>query len=235
MYMAPEIVKEEPYKCKVDVWSVGVIAHVLLTGCPPFFAKTQQEIYDALLHRQPGFGRVKDQLSKSAIDFTLQCLEKDPELRPTAAQLLLHPFITDNVQESSIDSETALVIGKDLTSFYKQSIFQTGVISFITGFRVQQSEFENLNKMFLALDTSEDGFLTLDEVRMGLVRWLGEFKSQSDDWQVLIAQLDTNNDGRIDYGEFISAAINKGRLLSLQNLTGAFKLIDKDGNGFISR
>jgi calcium-dependent protein kinase len=101
-----------------------------------------------------------------------------------------------------------------LTSFYKQSVFQTGVISFITRLRVKQTELENMMKMFLALDTSQDGFLTLDEVKLGLERELGEFKSQSKDWQVLIEQLDTNNDGKIDYGEFINAAINKCRLLS---------------------
>lgn len=44
MYMAPEIIKNEPYGCKVDVWSIGVIAHVLLSGSPPFFARTQKDI-----------------------------------------------------------------------------------------------------------------------------------------------------------------------------------------------
>ena len=92
-----------------------------------------------------------------------------------------------------------------------------------------------MKKMFLALDTSQDGFLTLDEIKLGLTRVLGDFKSQSNDWQVLIEQLDTNNDGKIDYGEFINAAINKCRLLSHQNLEIAFKMFDLDGNGFISR
>jgi hypothetical protein len=40
--------------------------------------------------------------------------------------------------------------------------------------------------MFMALDSSQDGFLTLEEVKKGLVTVLGEFKSLSSDWQVLI-------------------------------------------------
>jgi calcium-dependent protein kinase len=88
--------------------------------------------------------------------------------------------------------------------------------------------------MFMTLDSSQDGFLTLDEVKKGLVTVLGEFKTFSSDWQVLIEQLDINEDGRIDYGEFISAAINKCRLLSNQNLESAFKLIDTNGDGLIS-
>jgi hypothetical protein len=40
--------------------------------------------------------------------------------------------------------------------------------------------------MFKALDSSQDGFLTLEEIKKGLVEVLGEFKSQSNEWQVLI-------------------------------------------------
>lgn len=43
---------------------------------------------------------------------------------------------------------------------------------------------------------------------------MGTFKANSSDWSQLIEQLDTNNDGKIDYGEFIGAAINKQKLLS---------------------
>ena len=63
---------------------------------------------------------------------------------------------------------------------------------------------------------------------------MGTFKAESSDWQVLVEQLDTNNDGKIDYGEFISAAVNRARLLSKQNLEVAFKMFDTDRNGFIS-
>lgn len=63
---------------------------------------------------------------------------------------------------------------------------------------------------------------------------LGSFKAECSDWQLLIEQLDINNDGKIDYSEFISAAVNRARLLSQQNLEVAFKMFDTDGNGYIS-
>ena len=40
MYMAPELCKEEAYDFKVDVWSTGIIAYILLTGMPPFYDKS---------------------------------------------------------------------------------------------------------------------------------------------------------------------------------------------------
>ena len=64
---------------------------------------------------------------------------------------------------------------------------------------------------------------------------MGVMKASSQDWSELIHQLDTNQDGKIDYGEFITAAVNRARLLSEENLRIAFQMFDKDGNGYISK
>ena len=59
--------------------------------------------------------------------------------------------------------------------------------------------------------------------------------SEENDWDDLVKQLDTNHDGKIDYGEFISAAVNRARLINEDNLRLAFNMFDKDGNGLIDR
>ena len=56
LYMAPEIVQEMQYSDKVDVWAVGVICHILLTGCPPFFARNKPAIFRAIVNEVPSFG-----------------------------------------------------------------------------------------------------------------------------------------------------------------------------------
>lgn len=67
LYMAPEIVNEMAYDKSVDIWSVGVITHILLTGCPPFYGKTKQDIYRSITSDVPKFGKVKGQLSPEAV------------------------------------------------------------------------------------------------------------------------------------------------------------------------
>lgn len=67
LYMAPEIVNEQPYDKSVDVWSVGVIAHILLTGCPPFYGRTKEDIYRSITSDIPRFGKVKESLSPDAL------------------------------------------------------------------------------------------------------------------------------------------------------------------------
>ena len=72
--MAPEIVLGRAYDSKVDVWSIGCIAHIMLTGNAPFWGKTQNEVYRSIVKKTPTFGKAKKVLSQEAIEFTTNCL-----------------------------------------------------------------------------------------------------------------------------------------------------------------
>ena len=100
--MAPEIVREEMYDKSVDIWSIGVIAHILLSGCPPFYGKTKLDIYRSIVSDIPKFGKVKSSLTQEAIQFVMKCLSKDPARRFTAAQLLDHPWLQDNCPQVQV-------------------------------------------------------------------------------------------------------------------------------------
>ena len=45
LYMAPEIIKKLPYNCMVDLWALGVLSYIMLSGRPPFKGKTKEEIF----------------------------------------------------------------------------------------------------------------------------------------------------------------------------------------------
>ena len=109
-YMAPEIVKKRPYGPGVDVWSVGVICHILLSGHAPFHGKTKDEIAASILRDAPTYGGIKHTLSSRAIYFTNECLVKNPKERPTAEQMLMHPWLQDNVESPAIDTKSSAQI-----------------------------------------------------------------------------------------------------------------------------
>lgn len=55
LYMAPEIVRGETYGSAVDIWAVGVITCILLTGKPPFYGKSKRDIFQQILNFKPVF------------------------------------------------------------------------------------------------------------------------------------------------------------------------------------
>ena len=63
---------------------------------------------------------------------------------------------------------------------------------------------------------------------------IGPLKASMTDWGDLLKQMDANNDGKIDYGEFITAAVNRSRVISDYNIQMAFQMFDADGNGEIT-
>ncbi|PNW73286.1 hypothetical protein CHLRE_14g626466v5 [Chlamydomonas reinhardtii] len=103
-YVAPEVfvlngpnAKQQQvthYDYKVDIWGVGVMAYDVLVGQPPFNTDDPNTTVEAILLREAEY---PDYLSDDAVDFIDQCLTKDPARRPTARQLLTHPWVRCNL------------------------------------------------------------------------------------------------------------------------------------------
>ncbi|XP_061949814.1 CDPK-related kinase 5-like isoform X2 [Populus nigra] len=92
-YVAPEVLHRS-YGTEADVWSVGVIAYILLCGSRPFWARTESGIFRSVLKADPSFDETPwPSLSPEAKDFVKRLLNKDPRKRLTAAQALSHPWI----------------------------------------------------------------------------------------------------------------------------------------------
>lgn len=91
-YVAPEVLHRS-YSTEADVWSVGVIAYILLCGSRPFWARTESGIFRAVLKADPSFDEPPwPSLSSDAKDFVKRLLNKDPRKRMTAAQALCGCF-----------------------------------------------------------------------------------------------------------------------------------------------
>ncbi|CAM9660977.1 unnamed protein product, partial [Ectocarpus fasciculatus] len=92
-YTAPEVLAGD-YDYRCDLWSLGVICYMLLSGTPPFGGKTPDDIHNSTLTKPLVFPeRAFRHVSKVSIDFLSRLLVKDPTLRMTTEEALQHPFI----------------------------------------------------------------------------------------------------------------------------------------------
>jgi len=77
--------------------------------------------------------------------------------------------------------------------------------------------------------------LTLDEIHEGLISVMGNVKGNLKEFQEIMQEIDRDGDGLVAYSEFLSASVNKVKLLTDQNLQIAFGMLDTDKNGTISK
>jgi calcium-dependent protein kinase len=98
-YIAPEILKSD-YNEKCDVWSIGVILYILLSGKPPFYGDDDKEILNSVkLGTYSLSGPEWKNISSEAKDLIKQMLTYDPAARITAERSLNHAWIKKKVHD----------------------------------------------------------------------------------------------------------------------------------------
>ena len=104
LYMAPELVQQQKYTEKVDIWSLGVITYQLLSGKTPFDGKNLEKINQNILKKKVTFSEKHwRNISNNAKDFILQCLERNQFQRPSIEDLFQHPWIAEMPDDSELE------------------------------------------------------------------------------------------------------------------------------------
>ncbi|CEF60574.1 Calcium/calmodulin-dependent protein kinase I [Strongyloides ratti] len=96
-YVAPEVLQQKPYGKAVDVWSIGVIAYILLCGYPPFYDENDANLFAQIIRGEYEFDSpFWDDISDSAKDFISHLMCCDPSRRFNCDEALRHPWISGN-------------------------------------------------------------------------------------------------------------------------------------------
>jgi len=98
-WMAPETLMGGGYDSKADIWSLGITIMEMAEGIPPLIEEQPHKAAFRIVNDPPPKLSAPQAWSKSFVDFVTHCLTKNPEHRPTSAELRKHPFIADVTDE----------------------------------------------------------------------------------------------------------------------------------------
>jgi len=99
-YLAPEVIKQEEYGREIDIWSVGVVCYVVLSGSLPFFHNVLHKLYRQIVERDLSFPETAwKSVAKGAQDFILRLLQVRPGDRLTAEQSMNHPWLRSSASK----------------------------------------------------------------------------------------------------------------------------------------
>uniref|UniRef100_A0A7N0T663 non-specific serine/threonine protein kinase n=1 Tax=Kalanchoe fedtschenkoi TaxID=63787 RepID=A0A7N0T663_KALFE len=228
-YVAPEVLRKR-YGPEADVWSAGVILYILLSGVPPFWAESEQGIFEQVLHGDLDFSSDPwPSISESAKDLVRRMLVRDPKRRLTAYEVLCHPWIQiDGVAPDKPLDSAVLSRLKQFSAMNKLKKMALRIIAE----SLSEEEIAGLKEMFKMIDADNSGQITFEELKVGLNK-VGATLKENEIYDLMQAA-DVDNSGTIDYGEFIAAMLHINKIEREDHLFAAFSYFDKDGSGYIT-
>lgn len=116
-YTAPEILSYEPISTATDMWSIGVLTYVMLTGLSPFLGEDKQETFLNVSQGNVDYSQdVFHGISDLAVDFIQSLLHLNPSERSTADECLHHAWLNTESHTHPATTTTTTTLDEQETS-----------------------------------------------------------------------------------------------------------------------
>jgi calcium-dependent protein kinase len=241
--VAPEVIRG-CYDERCDIWAVGVIAFLLLSGDPPFggcggpepLMTVRSNILSGRFKFEPTeiWGLVSDK----AKDFISALLVTDPQRRPTAREAQLHDWLVEWADRERCDNDNVLNpnVVKALVNFKEFSDMRK-LLCEVLSFTLLPEQIKDLRKEFETLDTDGSGEISLSALKQVLVTNAGAGSlgalTEEEVEDIFNAMRVKKSETRIHWHEFIAAGLSQCEVDD-RNLRLAFDRLDNDHKGVSS-
>ena len=240
-YIAPEVLLNK-YDEKCDIWSCGVILYMIVNGKNSFNGKDKNELLSNIEQGKYTFPKgFVDNSSPAIRDLIQQCLKVNPSERISAKKALNHPFFNLYEIKEYFIHVTEAFLNKTINNIKKYEIknsLQELTFTYLVHNYPNQDEITLIYRVFSKFNLNNDGKMTKEELKKGLLKYLFKGKKSRDaaekEAKAIFSKLDGNNNGYIECEEFVRAGIDKKLLKNKKVLEFTFDFLDKNGNGEIS-
>ena len=224
-YMAPEMIDGHSVP-QSDIWSVGIIVYLMLTGKYAFEAKHGEKLYDKIKNSEIDMKPLIDsECSEEARDFIQKCLKKNYNERITTTQCLEHAWINKFcIKKSSnlLNNDTV----ETLLDFANKNALQKEIYYFLAKIS-SENDLIKLKQFFNQLDVDNSGTLTVEEIEKAFKQI--DVEITEEELKLIWDGLDFHKDGQVNYSEFLAAMVSSYNFQKEEKLWSVFNLF-KEGN-----
>jgi len=225
-YVAPEVLRGV-YDEKCDMWSLGVITYMLLSGTPPFPGGGEGEILQRVKKGQFSLDINRfEGVSDHAKDFIRKLLVMDPKKRMSASEAQAHEWMHDWEDEKK---PLSLDIAQSLKEFHNYGAMKKLVCE-VLAYTLIPEQIHDLREEFSKIDKDNTGEFTIEQFREALGSSAHLSEDEADE---IFNDMDLEHDGKIHWHEFIAATLSKCEY-DERNLKLAFDRLDWEHHGYLT-
>ncbi|XP_045800483.1 calcium and calcium/calmodulin-dependent serine/threonine-protein kinase DMI-3 [Trifolium pratense] len=245
-YVSPEALSQGKITTKSDMWSLGVILYILLSGYPPFIAQNNRQKQQMILNGNFSFyEKTWKGISQSAKNLISSLLTVDPSKRPSAQELLSDPWVKgEKAKDDQMDPEIVSRLQRfnarrklraaAIASVWSSTIFlRTKKLKSLVGsYDLKEDEIENLRIHFKKICSDRDNatLAEFEEVLKAMnMLSLIPFAAR------IFDLFDNNRDGTVDMREILCGFSSLKNSKGEDALRLCFQMYDTDRSGCISK
>jgi len=264
---APEIVLQNSagYTEKADIWSIGVLAFILLSGGEYPFLRDREELKDKdkrdkLRNAEYTFGQIWDDknISEPGRTFVSNCLKRHPGSRWSASKALTflqtewNPSMENSVDDNTPTSHTSnVLVSQNIKN--KRVRMETKMLNGISfyssksygefkkrvllamAYHMDQTSISELRDIFFEIDNDNFGTLTIEEFKGALDKMHADKHLTASAIEKMFKGIDVDGTGKVGYHEFLAALLESQGMITTERIAETFERIDSEGKGFISK
>eukprot|EP00826_Nyctotherus_ovalis_P016295 TRINITY_DN1470_c0_g4_i3.p1 TRINITY_DN1470_c0_g4~~TRINITY_DN1470_c0_g4_i3.p1 ORF type:complete len:460 (+),score=131.30 TRINITY_DN1470_c0_g4_i3:102-1481(+) len=230
-YIAPEILKSGTFTTACDMWSLGILFYILLSGYVPILGSTLQEVTEYIKNFQgPTFnGEAWKKVSMHAKDLVKRMLDTNFETRITAADALEHPWFK---LEAGNETECNPELLKQLSKYGEFSDLKKKILNLMVK-GTNEADLKDSQKVFFELDKNNTGLITCKDLHVYLKK--GGYEVTAEELERITKKANYKGEAFINYSEFIAATIATQHFLTEEKLWSFFRRMEVKKQGILNQ